>query len=174
MFRLMALLSPPIRGLLTVQVLYDPYVQAPGSPASSNQKAADSTSALWSLCSGSWLSCLLQSEGCWQYKYSMIPMFRLLALLPPPMRRLLTGPVLYDPYVQAPGAHASSYHKAAGRTSTLWSLCSGSWRSCLLQSEGCWQDMYSMIPMFRIPGSPASSNQKAADTTSTVLYDPSV
>ncbi len=96
MFRLLALLPPPIRRLLTGQVLYDPYVQAPGSPgspAASNQKAADRTSTLWSLCSGSWLSwlsCLLQSEGCWQDKYSMIPMFRLLALLPPPIRRLLT------------------------------------------------------------------------------------
>jgi hypothetical protein len=46
MFRLLAPLPPPIRRLLTGKVLYDPYVQAPGSPASSNQKAADRTSTL--------------------------------------------------------------------------------------------------------------------------------
>jgi hypothetical protein len=39
MFRLLALLPPPIRRLLTVQVLYDPYVQAPGSPSTSNRMA---------------------------------------------------------------------------------------------------------------------------------------
>ncbi len=72
----------------------------------------------------------LQSEGCWQYK-SLWSLYlgswlfassnqkasdsiRLLALLPPPIRRLLT--------VQC--------------TSTLWSLYSGSWLSFHLQPHG--------------------------------------
>ena len=98
--------------------LHDPYGQTPCSSASSNQKAADSTvysvQVLYDPYGQTLFFYLLQSEGCWQYKYSMIPMFRLLALLPPPIRRMLT--------VQC--------------TSTLWSLYSGSWLSFHLQPHG--------------------------------------
>jgi hypothetical protein len=74
----------------------------------------------------------------------MIPKFRLLTLLNPPIIRLLAVQVLYDPYVQAPDSPASSNQKAAQTVQVLYD------------------------PYVQAPDSPASSNQKAADSTSTL------